>query len=88
MKNNIKCPKCSNRARHQNGVGICVSRKCLAIFSTLALLGGCSLSPALLSCGTDGEASYVILENLKNNAPQVLKNYADLCGFNYDQEQS
>lgn len=52
---------------------------------SLACLGGCSIAPTSLSCGTDGDESYVTLENLKDNAPQTLKTYAALCGFNYQE---
>jgi len=48
----------------------------------LACLGGCSLAPTSLSCGTESNASYVTLENLKDNNPQTIKNYAALCNFN------
>lgn len=50
----------------------------------LALLGGCGISPTSLSCGIDGDESYVTIENLKDNAPQTIKTYATLCGFAYE----
>jgi hypothetical protein len=61
--------------------------KCISLASLLALLVGCSISPTSLSCGTDGEESYVTLENLKDNAPQSFKQYAELCGFAYQRTE-
>ena len=58
----------------------------LTLASLLAfLLVGCSISPTSLSCGVDGDESYVTLENLKDNNPQTIKTYAAICGFAYDQ---
>lgn len=51
-----------------------------------ALIGGCSLSPTALSCGVSDNESYVTLENVKDNAPQTMKVYAELCGFAYQAE--
>lgn len=48
-----------------------------------SLLAGCSIAPTSLSCGVDGDASYVTLENLKDNNPQTIKTYAEICGFAY-----
>lgn len=55
----------------------------LAFFS--AALGGCSIAPTSLSCGVDEKASYVTLENLKDNSPQTIKTYGALCAFNMEQ---
>lgn len=54
---------------------------------SLALLGGCSIAPTSLSCGTDKDASYVTLENLKDNSPQTIKTYGDLCAFNMENNE-
>lgn len=58
--------------------------KILFIILSLAVLGGCSIAPTSLSCGTDEDASYVTLENLKDNSPQTIKTYAELCGFHLE----
>lgn len=58
----------------------------LLTLSFVSVLGGCSLSPSALTCGTDDGASYVTLENLKNTNPQVLKSFGELCGFDYEQQ--
>ena len=59
--------------------------KNITLASLLAfVLVGCSISPTSLSCGIDGEKSYVVLENLKDNNPQTISTYAEICGFAYE----
>ena len=38
-----------------------------------------------LSCGTDGDESYVQLENVRDTA--TVRNYAELCGFTLEVEK-
>lgn len=68
--------------------GFEINKTILTAVLSLALLGGCSLSPTTLSCGVDGDESYVTMENLKDNAPQTLKTYAALCGFAYEVKEN
>ncbi len=54
----------------------------------LPLMGACSATALTLTCGVDGDSSYVALE-----APQILtqptaKTLADLCSFNEEQQNA
>lgn len=62
-------------------------KKSLLLVSALLLTTGCSIAPTSLSCGTDGDESYVTLENLKDNSPQTIRTYAEICAFNYQGEE-
>ena len=61
--------------------------KKISLASLLALLVGCSISPTSLSCGVDGDESYVTMENLKDNSPQTIRTYAEICGFAFQNQE-
>ncbi len=52
----------------------------ISVLLFLALMG-VSCSSTSISCGTDGESSYVNLENINDKLPNQTKSYAELCNF-------
>lgn len=47
-------------------------------------LGACSVTN--LRCGTDGETSYVDLQSAPQNIASNTREFVELCGFAYEQE--
>lgn len=52
---------------------------------SLAALAGCSATS--LRCGTDGDSSFAELYNIPRDLSQNVREYKDLCGFAYDQQE-
>ncbi len=50
----------------------------------LALLMGCSVTS--LSCGVDGDSSFVNLNATPKTLSQNTRNMAELCGFAYEEK--
>lgn len=54
----------------------------------LAALGGCSfISGTSLECGSDGNSTYVKLNQLPQDLSGQVRHYSRLCGFVYDTEE-
>jgi len=59
--------------------------KYLLLGLSLALLGGCSATS--LRCGTDGDSSFAELYNIPRDLSQNVREYKELCGFAYEQQE-
>lgn len=58
----------------------------LALF--MVALGGCSfISGTSLECGSDGNSTYVKLNQLPQDLSGQVRHYSRLCGFVYDTEE-
>ena len=51
----------------------------VSLFIVAVLCSGCV---SQLTCGVDGDESYVDLVNVKDGV--TVRNYAELCGFAYE----
>lgn len=64
-----------------------LSRGAIFFFILLALSAsfvGCSATS--LRCGTDGDSSFVELYGAPQHVSQATRQFSELCGFAYDQE--
>lgn len=59
-----------------------ICRKMILILLISIALSGCV---SQLTCGTDGEESYVDLVNVKDGT--TVRNYAELCAFAFELEE-
>ena len=58
--------------------------KLVTILACFAIISGCSATT--LRCGTDGESSYVEVISVPQDVANTTRNFADLCAFNYEED--